>query len=147
MRFKPKGKFVWAVSVGLLTAGLWQLWAQQAPARNPNFTGGEVTPVTPLPQASIVSFKFAPGARTKWHSHSNGQIIMAEEGVARVQVKGGPLYELKAGEVIYMKPGEVHWHGSSPTEAGVQYNITRGDITWLQEVTDAEFSAKAKSLR
>ena len=67
-----------------------------------------------------------------------------EEGVAHTQVKGGPVIELKAGETTYVGPGVVHWHGAAPDQGGVQYNVTRGGITWLDEVTDAEFRAAPK---
>ena len=105
-----------------------------------NFTGGTVTPVTIEKQPGIVSFRFGKGARTKWHSHSEGQIILVEEGVARNQIKGQPIQELHAGETVFVGPNVIHWHGASPTQEGVQYNITRGDITWYGEVTDAEFN-------
>ena len=121
----------------MLASGVWMIQAQ--PKQNPNFTGGTVTPVDIGKQPSIVSFRFGPGARTKWHSHSGGQIIFVEEGVARNQIKGQPVQELKAGETTYVGPGVVHWHGASPTAGGVQYNVTRGDITWGPEVTDAEY--------
>lgn len=127
------------LTLAALASGVWIVQAQ--PKQNPNFTGGAVTPVEIAKQPSIVSFRFGPGARTKWHSHSGGQIILVEEGVARNQVKGQPIQELKAGETTYVGGGVVHWHGASPTQEGVQYNITRGDITWGPEVTDAEFSA------
>ena len=107
----------------------------------PEFHGRDVTALDEKPQGNIAHFRFEPGARTKWHSHEGGQIILVEEGVARTQVKGGPVIELHAGETIYCPPGVIHWHGSSPDKAGVQYNISRGGITWLNEVTDAEFHA------
>ena len=87
-------------------------------------------------------FYFSPGARTKWHSHEGGQIILVEDGVGLYQEKGGPVVELRAGETHYCPPGVVHWHGASPKEGGTQFNTSRGGITWLAEVTDAEFTAK-----
>ena len=117
-------------------------YAKQAKA-NPNFTGGQ--PET-LEQAKsgIAYFRFPPGVRTKWHSHSGGQIILVEEGVGLHQVKGGPVMELHAGETVYAGPNVVHWHGAAPDKGGVQYNISRGDIMWLDEVSEAEFKAKTK---
>ena len=111
--------------------------------QNPNFTGGAVTPIEDK-EGNIAHFRFEPGSRTKWHSHERGQIILVEEGVGRTQVKGGPVIELHAGETTYAGPGVVHWHGAAPDKGGVQYNISRGGITWLEEVTDKEFSAPAK---
>lgn len=128
------------LALAALASGAWIMQAQSK--ANPNFTGGEVTPVEIGKQPSIVSFRFGPGARTKWHSHSGGQIILVEEGVARHQIKGQPVQELKAGQTAYVGPNVMHWHGASATQAGVQYNITRGEITWGPEVTDAEFNGK-----
>jgi quercetin dioxygenase-like cupin family protein len=115
-------------------------YSQQKP--NPNFTGGEVKTITENSDGKSAHFYFSPGARTKWHSHEGGQIILVEDGVGLYQEKGGPVVELRAGETHYCPPGVVHWHGASPKEGGTQFNVSRGGITWLTEVTDAEFSAK-----
>jgi quercetin dioxygenase-like cupin family protein len=109
---------------------------------NPNFTGGEVRPLKENSQGNSVRFYFGPGARTKWHSHEGGQIILVEDGVGLYQEKGGPVVELRAGETHYCLPGVVHWHGASPKEGGTQFNTSRGGITWGDAVTDAEFDAK-----
>ena len=118
-------------------ASLWLMHAQEK--QNPNFTGGNVTKLDEGTKATIAHFRFDPGSRTKWHSHAGGQIILVEEGVAHTQVKGGPVIELKAGETTYVGPGVMHWHGAAPDRGGVQYNVTRGGITWADEVTDKEF--------
>jgi quercetin dioxygenase-like cupin family protein len=109
-----------------------------------NFTGGKVTAVDEKPQGAIAHFRFEPGARTKWHTHEGGQIILVEEGVARTQEKGGPVIELHAGETIWCPPGVLHWHGAAPDQGGVQYNVARGKTTFTEEVTDAEFTATPK---
>ncbi len=116
------------------------------PKQNPNFTGGTVTPVKENSDGNIAHFRFEAGARTKWHIHERGQIILVEEGVGLTQVKGGPVIELHAGEAIYCPPGVAHWHGAAPHAGGVQYNISRGGITWLEEVSDKEFNAPAQRL-
>ena len=126
----------------LAFGGFWAMWAQQTP--NPNFTGGAVTTVKENSEASIAHFRFEPGSRTKWHKHGGGQIILVEEGVGRAQVKGGPLMELHAGQTTYVGPGVWHWHGASPDKGGTQFNISRGDITWGDAVTDKEFAAAPK---
>lgn len=135
---------LYVLTIGLSAfAGLWMLQGQEK--QNPNFTGGNVTKLDAGAAPSIAHFRFDPGSRTKWHSHSGGQIILVEEGVARTQVKGGPVIELKAGESTYVGPGVVHWHGAAPDRGGVQYNVTRaGTITWLDEVTDKEFRTAPK---
>jgi quercetin dioxygenase-like cupin family protein len=96
------------------------------------------------PAGNIAHFRFDPGARTKWHSHAGGQIILVEEGVARTQVKGGPVIELHAGEPTYAPPGAMHWHGAAPDQGGVQYNVGRGMTTWGEEVTEKEYTAAPK---
>lgn len=118
---------------------LWSVDAQQ----NSNFTGT----ITRLQEGSdgiVAHIRFAAGARTKWHSHERGQIILVEEGVARTQVKGGPVIELHAGETIYAPPGVVHWHGAAPDKECVQYNVTRGAVTWLDEVSEKDYTAAPK---
>ncbi len=125
-----------------LAGGVFFLYGQDAP--NPNFTGGTVTKLDDTSKASIAHFRFGPGSRTKWHSHEGGQIILVEEGVGLTQVKGGPVMELHAGDTTYVGPGVVHWHGAAPDKGGVQFNVSRGGITWLGEVTDAEYKAKPK---
>lgn len=133
-----------SLALALLFAGFgaWRMWAQ--PVQSPNFTGGAVTTVKEGSDGNIAHFYFAPGARTKWHIHERGQIILVEEGVARTQVKGGPVIELHAGETIYCPPGVAHWHGAAPDQGGTQYNISRGGITWLDAVADKEFTAPVK---
>ncbi len=128
----------------LAGSGLWLVHGQEK--QNPNFTGGKVTPITENSQANIAHFRFDPGARTKWHTHSGGQIILVEEGVGLNQFKGGPVIELHAGETIYCPPGVPHWHGAAPDKGGVQFNVTRGNITWLEEVTEQEYTAKTVRL-
>jgi quercetin dioxygenase-like cupin family protein len=131
---------------GVLAASGLFLVKAQAPKQNPNFTGGTVTPIEDKDKdkGNIAHFRFEPGARTKWHSHEGGQIILVEEGVGLYQLKGGPVMELRAGETTYCPPGVVHWHGAAPNQGGVQFNISRGGITWLEEVTDKEYNAPRK---
>lgn len=128
------------IMIGLAAVATAFVYAQQ-PAQNPNFTG-TVQRLKDDPPGQITYIHFDPGARTKWHIHSKGQIIFVEEGVALEQEKGGPVRELHAGDVIYCPPGVAHWHGAAPDKGGTQYNTTRGTITWLGEVTDKEYTAK-----
>ena len=127
----------------IIAAALFVLQGQGQEKRNPNFQG-TVHTVTENSQGNIAHFRFEPGSRTKWHSHSGGQIILVEEGVGLTQVRGGPVIELHAGQAIYCPPGVEHWHGASPTEGGTQFNISRGGITWKEEVSEKEFSAAPK---
>ncbi len=145
------GKVVYVTGVMAIALGtvVWVAQAQQAASAtpntkaNPNFMG-TVTPVPDVYKVATAHYKFEAGARTKWHSHSGGQIMLVEEGVTHHQNKGGPVMELHANESYYVQPGVVHWHGATPDSSTVQFNTTRGDLTWLDEVTDAEFKGKAK---
>ena len=93
----------------LMVAGLaWTASAQQpppAPAANQasNFTGGEVT--TLKAEGRLSYYVFAPGARTKWHTHEGGQLILAEEGVGRTQIRGQAVKELRPGESTFSPSG------------------------------------------
>jgi quercetin dioxygenase-like cupin family protein len=120
---------------------MWIVHAQQK--QNPNFTG-TVTPITENSQGNIAHFRFDAGARTKWHSHAGGQIILVEDGVCRTQLRGGPVMELHAGDTTYAPPGVAHWHGAAPGQACSQFNIARGMTTWMEEVSEKEYTAAAK---
>lgn len=130
------------VALFALASGLWLLHAQQK--QSPNFTGGKVTTIEENPQARLSHYHFDPGARTKWHSHENGQIILVEEGVGRAQAKGGPVVELKAGETNYVGPGVAHWHGAAPDKGGTQFNVSRGAVNWLDEVSEKDYNTPPK---
>ncbi len=151
MKKSGLGRLAYAACVTAIAAGSVMLMAQtpqQTKSATPNVKGknfmGEVTAVEDKYSVATAHYKFSPGARTKWHMHSGGQVMLTEEGVSHHQNKGGPVMEMRAGESYYVKPGVWHWHGATPTESSVQFNTTRGDITWGEEVTDAEFNAKVK---
>ena len=129
----------------LLAAGVtWGVGAQQAPpaGQSSNFTGGEVT--TLKAEGRLSYYLLAPGARTKWHTHEGGQLILLEEGRARTQIRGKALQELRPGEPIWSPPGAAHWHGAAPDASGKLYQISRGDTTWHEEVRDEDYRAAVK---
>ena len=140
------GKTIYVAAIALGSVVLLMAQVQSSTPNtknNPNFTG-TVTPVEDKYKVATAHYKFDPGARTKWHAHSGGQIMLVEEGVTHHQNKGGPVMELHANESYYVQPGVVHWHGATPTESTVQFNTTRGDITWGEVVSESDFGAKAK---
>lgn len=145
IRFRFGGWRVLAVAIAAVFAGIshWPGTVKAQQKQNPNFTG-TVTPITENSQATIAHFRFEAGARTKWHSHERGQIILVEDGVCRTQVKGGPVVELHAGETTYAPPGVAHWHGAAPDQPCTQFNVTRGGVSWLDEVTEKEYTAAVK---
>ncbi len=141
--------FILSMVFGTLSGGAWILHAQEKqPAAPSNMggvvTGGLVTSLDQGPKPSIAHFRFDPGARTKWHTHEVDQIVLVEEGVGRTQVKGGPVIELRPGEIAYVGPGVLHWHGAAPDQYAVQFNISRGKTTFTDEVSDQEYLAAPK---
>jgi quercetin dioxygenase-like cupin family protein len=103
--------------------------------------------ITPQAPARINSSRvtFEPGARTAWHTHPLGQTLYVISGVGRVQAKGGPIREIRPGDVVWIPPGEKHWHGASPTNAmthvAMQESLDGNHVTWMEHVTDEEYSA------
>jgi quercetin dioxygenase-like cupin family protein len=92
-----------------------------------------------------LSVHFEPGARTNWHTHPLGQTLYVTEGVGLVQRKGGPIEEIRAGDVVWFEPGEVHWHGAGPknfmTHLAIQEATEDGtSVTWGDPVSDADYS-------
>jgi quercetin dioxygenase-like cupin family protein len=127
----------------LMVAGLaWTARAQLPPPASTanqasNFTGGEVTVLKP--EGRLSWYVLGPGARTKWHTHEGGQLILAEEGVGRIQIRGQAVRELRPGESMWSPAGATHWHGAAPTGSAKLYQISRGQTTWLEEVRDEDY--------
>ncbi len=96
----------------------------------------------------IASVHFVPGARTAWHSHTVGQYLHVQEGVAHVQERGERIKILKPGDTIYTAPGVEHWHGASPDSFMVHLAIweapspesDKPETKWGSHVTDNEYS-------
>ena len=89
--------------------------------------------------------RFAPGARTVWHSHPKGQTLYVTDGIGLVARRGGPVQEIRPGDVVFIEPGEEHWHGATPERFMAHVAIQEADetgqsVTWLTPVTDAEYS-------
>lgn len=88
---------------------------------------------------------FEPGARSNWHSHPSGQILIITDGVGYHQIKGQPRQTIKKGDVIQCPPNVFHWHGASPDTGMQQMYILpkteKGIVTWLQKVTDEEYNS------
>jgi len=86
---------------------------------------------------------FEPGARTAWHTHPLGQTLIVTAGFGRVQREGGPIEEIRPGDVVWFAPGEKHWHGASPTTAmthiAIQENLNGKVVDWMEHVTDHDY--------
>src|SRR5829696_2964886 len=108
------------------------------------FTGTvRVDPMFPATAPSRVSgghVTFEPGARSNWHTHPLGQTLVITSGLGWVQREGGPIEEVRAGDVIWFPPGLRHWHGASPTIAMTHIAITEAldgkNVDWLEKVSD-----------
>jgi quercetin dioxygenase-like cupin family protein len=111
------------------------------------FTG--TVRIDPLFQApaparvSGASVTFEPGARTAWHTHPLGQTLIVTSGCGRVQREGGPIEEIRPGDVIWFSPGEKHWHGAAPATAMTHIAIAEllnGKVVdWMEKVSDEQY--------
>jgi quercetin dioxygenase-like cupin family protein len=100
------------------------------PADDPSRTsGGKVT--------------FEPGARSAWHTHPLGQILIVTDGTGWVQQWGGPIEEIRKGDVIWIPPGVKHWHGATPSTAmthiAIQEQFNGKAVEWMEKVTDEQY--------
>ena len=91
------------------------------------------------------SVTFEPGARTAWHTHPLGQTLIVSFGSGRAQRWGGPIEEIRPGDVIWFAPGEKHWHGASPTTAvthiAIQERLNGKTVDWMEQVSDEQYGA------
>ena len=94
-------------------------------------------------QGALVTFE--PGARTAWHTHPLGQTLIVTSGSGRVRRDGGPVEEIRPGDVVCFAPGERHWHGASPktamTHIALQEVLNGKVVDWMDHVTDADYGA------
>lgn len=127
----------------------------QASAKGPSdwFTG--VVRIDPLfgvlapSQAAANAVTFEPGARTAWHTHPLGQMLIVTAGCGRAQREGGPVEEVRPGDVVRFAPDEKHWHGAAPSTAmthiAVQESLQGKAVDWLEHVNDADYGAPLRT--
>jgi quercetin dioxygenase-like cupin family protein len=88
---------------------------------------------------------FEPGARTAWHTHPLGQLLIVTFGRGWVQREGGPIEEIRSGDVVWFEPGEKHWHGATATTAmqhiAIQEALDGKPVDWMEKVTDQQYQA------
>ncbi len=93
------------------------------------------------------SVTFEPGARTAWHTHPLGQTLIVTAGCGRVQREGGPVEEIRPGDVVWFSPGEKHWHGAASTTAmthiAIQEALNGKVVDWMEKVTDEQYKARS----
>ena len=113
------------------------------------FTGTvRIDPLLEAPEPARVraaSVTFEPGARTAWHTHPLGQALIVASGRGRVQRWGGPMEEIRPGDVVWIPPGEKHWHGATPTTAmthiAIQEALNGSPVAWMEKVSDEQYRA------
>ncbi len=114
------------------------------------FTG--TVRIDPLFQAPVparvagASVTFEPGARTAWHTHPLGQTLMVTAGCGLAQRWGGPIEQIRPGDVIWIPPGEKHWHGATATTAmthiAIQEQLNGKAVDWMEKVSDEEYRSE-----
>ncbi len=111
------------------------------------FTGAvTIEPLIQAPAPATVraaSVTFEPGARTAWHTHPLGQTLIVTAGLGWTQREGGPIEEIRPGDVIWFAPGEKHWHGAAPASAmthiAIQEALDGEVVTWMEHVSEAQY--------
>jgi len=121
----------------------------QASGKGPEewFTGTvRIDPLFQAPEPALVqgaSVTFEPGARTAWHTHPLGQTLIVTAGCGRAQRWGGPVEEIRPGDVVWFAPGEKHWHGAGPetamTHIAIQERLAGRVVEWLEKVSDEQY--------
>ena len=125
--------------------------SRQGPVEN--FTGS--VRVVPLFQANASShasgslITFEPGARTAWHTHPLGQVLIVTAGTGRVQRWDDPVDEIRQGDVVYIPPGQKHWHGAAPNRSMAHIAIVEQSdgksVEWMEKVSDTQYSAPVRA--
>ena len=123
----------------------WFVASSKGPAEW--FTGDvAIDPLFEAPEPARVrgaSVTFEPGARTAWHTHPLGQTLIVTSGLGWAQRWGGPIEEIRPGDVIWFPPGEKHWHGATPSTAmthiAIQEALNGKVVDWMEQVSDEEY--------
>ncbi|PZQ49915.1 MAG: cupin domain-containing protein [Rhodovulum sulfidophilum] len=94
-------------------------------------------------RAAAAQVTFEPGARTNWHTHPLGQTLVVTAGFGRVQREGGPIEEIRPGDVVWFAPGERHWHGAAPdvamTHIAVHEALDGKTVDWMEPVAQSDY--------
>ena len=140
-----------AYGQGYGATGEWPPETVQGPGEY--FTGTvRIDPLFEAPEPARVrgaSVTFEPSARTAWHTHPLGQTLIVTSGLGWAQRWGGPIEEIRPGDVVWLAPGEKHWHGASPTTAmthiAIQEALNGKPVDWMEKVSDQQYQLGAKS--
>ncbi len=101
-------------------------------------------------RVAAATVTFEPGARTAWHTHPLGQTLIVTAGCGRVQREAGPIEEIRPGDVVWLPPGEKHWHGAAPatamTHIAIQEQLDGRAVDWLEKVSEEQYLGKSPGL-
>lgn len=115
-----------------------EAWFTGAVRIDPLFSKKEVTKGA----GALVTFE--PGARTAWHTHPAGQTLVVISGLGWIQREGGPVEEIRPGDVVWFEPNEKHWHGASPDKAmshiAIQEDVNGQVVEWMEKVSEEQYS-------
>ncbi|HWK94035.1 MAG TPA: cupin domain-containing protein [Pseudolabrys sp.] len=120
---------------------------------SPDYFTGAVRqdPLNEAPEPArvrAVLVTFEPGARTAWHTHPLGQTLIVTSGLGWAQKEGGPIEEIRPGDVVWFPPGEKHWHGATATVAmshiAIQEALDGSNVTWMEKVSEADYGKGKK---
>lgn len=128
------------VAAGVIGSVLLSPEADLSATQQSNFRGGTPSILEDEEMMpNMLRLRFPAGSRSNWHTHTDGQLLMIEEGRGLTQERGGEVREMHPHEPWYTPEGVEHWHGAHPDEAAVQWTIYRGDVEWLDPVTDEQY--------
>ena len=140
-------RFILVAAFASLLA-LSTVWTGRAQQRGeggvpPRFTG--TSTAADAKDLNVARRRFEAGARTYWHSHARGQLLLVEQGRMRLQKRDQAVRELGPGESDFTAPNVLHWHGAAANEPAVQVNVGFGGMTtWADQVTADEYSGKKR---
>ena len=117
---------------------------------DPLFEASDLSTASLRPARALgASVTFEPGARTAWHTHPLGQTLIVTSGFGWAQREGGPIEEIRPGDVIWFAPGEKHWHGATPTTAmthiAIQEALNGKPVDWMEHVNDEQYQRIAET--
>jgi quercetin dioxygenase-like cupin family protein len=140
---------MFVLSLLVIGGGASVAWSQaaqnaaQPTTFNPKNFSGKVTPHV-INDLRMTRYTFDPGARTNWHSHEGGQVIIIEQGRMRTQERSGSSKEFGPRETYVVAAGITHWHGALPGDPLTQVALSYGVTTWMEPVTDAQYASAAR---
>jgi quercetin dioxygenase-like cupin family protein len=139
---------LWQLREGETSMNIQRAGTQASTRGNDEYFTGTVRidPLFSAPEPARVvgaSVTFEPGARTAWHTHPLGQTLVVTAGSGRAQRWGGPVEEIRPGDVVWFPPGEKHWHGAAATTAmthiAIQEKLDGRTVDWLEPVSEEQY--------